>query len=166
MCIWLIGHLRRANPHSKELAKGPVTVIFQGAHTYITPQWYAENDVPTWSYSIAHITGSVELIENYDGIISCLKDLSAHAEKYWPSGWEFFIPDDLKGLDLSKYIVGFKIKIQEVQFKRKLSQNRSAEDRVGIMRGLESRADDNSRGVLLDMLNLYSKDGELLPNEA
>lgn len=45
--IELIGHLARANPQWKTFVNSEVTVLFQGSHTYITPKWYAENDVPT-----------------------------------------------------------------------------------------------------------------------
>lgn len=159
--IELVGHLARANPHWKSFANSQVTVIFQGPHTYITPKWYAENDVPTWNYSTVHVTGKIELIENFDGIVECLKELTAHVERHWPSGWRFFIPDDLMGDTLPKSIVGFKLKVDEINFKKKLSQNRTAADRAGVLRGLGSRNDDNSRASLADMSKLYYPNGEL-----
>jgi|SRR3989344_567744 len=158
--IELIGHFARANPHWKSFANSEATVIFHGSHTYVTPMWYAENDVPTWNYSAVHITGQAVLIEDHDGIIDCLKELTAHVERHWPSGWEFFIPEDLGGDILPKSIVGFKIQVDGINFKKKLSQNRSAVDRAGVLKGLESRADDNSRSVLAEMLKLYSLNGE------
>ncbi len=158
--IELIGHLARANPHWKSFANSQATVIFHGPHTYITPKWYAENDVPTWNYSTAHVTGKIELIESHDGIVGCLKELTTHVERRWPSGWEFFIPDDLTGDILPKSIVGFKIKVDEINFKKKLSQNRTPVDRAGVLKGLETRDDDNSRSVLSEMMKLYSSTGE------
>lgn len=158
--VELIGHLARANPHWKLFANFQTTVIFHGPHTYITPKWYAENDVPTWNYSTAHVTGRIELIDSHDGIIECLKELTAQVERKWPSGWEFFIPDDLAGDILPKSIVGFKIKVTEINFKKKLSQNRTPADRLGILKGLETRDDDNSRSVLSEMKKLYSSTGE------
>lgn len=158
--IELIGHLARANPHWKSFSSSQVTVIFHGPHTYITPKWYAENDVPTWNYSTVHVTGKIELIESHDGIVDCLKELTAHVEKHWPSGWEFFIPDDLTGDMLPKSIAGFKIKVAEINFKKKLSQNRTPADRAGVLKGLETRDDDNSRSVLSEMKKLYSSTGE------
>jgi len=158
--IELIGHLARANPHWKSFAGNQATVIFHGPHTYITPKWYAENDVPTWNYSTVHVSGRIDLIETYDGIVECLKELTAHVERHWPSGWDFFIPDDLSDEILPKSIVGFKIKIDEINFKKKLSQNRTPADRAGVLRGLETRNDDNSRTILKEMLDLYSPNGE------
>jgi transcriptional regulator len=158
--IELIGHLARANPHWKSLANSYTVVIFHGPQTYITPKWYAENDVPTWNYSTVHVTGKIELIESYEGIVECLQDLTAHVERHWPSGWEFLIPDELKGDILTRSIVGFRIKVEEIQFKKKLSQNRTEADRAGVLIGLETRDDDNSQSVLKEMKKLYTLTGE------
>jgi transcriptional regulator len=158
--IEIIGHLARANPHWKTFANSQATVIFSGPQTYITPQWYAENDVPTWNYSTVHVTGKIELIESHDGIVECLKELTAHVERHWPSGWDFFIPDDLTGDILPKSILGFRIQAEQINFKKKLSQNRSPADRAGVLKGLATRGDDNSKAVLAEMMKLYSTSGE------
>lgn len=159
--IELIGHMARANPHWGHFKNAPVTVIFLGPYTYITPQWYAENAVPTWNYSSIHAVGQPTLIEDTNGIIECLKELTSHVERHWPSEWDFYIPEELTGDALSKSVIGFKIKINEINFKKKLSQTRTPADRAGVLRGLESRTDDNSRAVLKEMQALYSTDGEL-----
>ena len=160
--IELVGHLARANAHWKILADSSVTTVFHGAHTYVTPKWYAENDVPTWNYSVVHVKGHVKLIESHSGIIDCLKELRSHVERQWPSGWNFFIPDDLSAPDvLTKSIVGFKITADDINFKRKLSQNRSQVDRLGVLKGLETRTDEQSQKVLANMRTLYSSDGGL-----
>lgn len=159
--IFLIGHLAKQNPHANIISKSKVTVLFHGAHTYITPVWYAENDVPTWNYSSIQVTGDVELIEDNQGLIDCLKVLTDDTEKKYPNGWDFFIPEDLQGPALTKAIVGFKIKVCEMSFKQKLSQNRSANDRRGILHGLAQRTDAQSQSVLADMKRLYNDDGSL-----
>lgn len=157
--IVLVGHLARANPHWKSFEKSLATVIFHGPHTYITPKWYAKNNVPTWNYSTVHVTGSIELIEDYNGLVDCLKELTTHAERHWPSGWDFFIPDDLSGEVLTKSIVGFKIKVNEINFKKKLGQSLSPADRAGAIRGLESRSDDNSRLIMNEMKKIHLSSG-------
>ncbi len=159
--IYLIGHLAKANPHWKFMTQNKLTAIFHGPHTYVTPKWYAENDVPTWNYTTLHTTGKVELIENSPGLIDCLKTLTTHTEKVWPSGWEFFIPDDLIGEALPQSIVGFKITVEKMLFKKKMSQNRSNADRVGIIAGLESRSDEQSQNVRKIMQEMYDVDGQL-----
>jgi transcriptional regulator len=160
--IELIGHLARANPHWKQMANANITAVFLGAHTYITPKWYVENNVPTWNYSSVHASGIVNLIEDEIGIIDCLKELTTHVERHWPSGWEFFIPKDLLGPNLTKNIVGFKIKVTNFNFKKKLSQNRNDEDRRGVIEGLSKRLDEQSKNVLNDMKKLYRENGTRL----
>ena len=63
----LIGHLARANPHWQMLAKGgEALVLFQGPHTYISPNWYEHPDrmVPTWNYTVAHVYGTARIIDD------------------------------------------------------------------------------------------------------
>lgn len=156
----LIGHCAKANPHWKLLNDKPTTIIFQGPHTYITPKWYTEDDVPTWNYSVLHVHGTATLINDHEGLVNCLKTLATHAESLWPSGWSFNIPDDLKDDHLTKHIVGFKIRIEDINLKKKLSQNRTPNDRIGILNGLSTRADEASRFVKTEMLKLYTEAGE------
>lgn len=152
----LIGHVARANPQAKIFLKNnSVTAVFHGPHAYITPNWYAEDDVPTWNYSVVHARGRLELVESHEGILDCLRELSAHAEKHWPSGWNFFVPDDLKEPQLTKHIVGFKIFVEEIQHKNKMGQNRSQADLEGVVSGLATREDDGSCGVRQALLDLF-----------
>lgn len=159
--IELIGHMARANFHWKILDKASSTFVFHGPHTFITPMWYTENNVPTWSYSTVHLSGKITLIEDNEGLVECLKHLTNHTERLWPSGWDFFIPDNLSGDNLSKSIVGFKVIVDQINFKKKLSQNRSVTDRAGVLVGLKSRSDENSHLVLKDMMRMYTQNGEL-----
>lgn len=152
--IELIGHLAKANLHWKLLPHSTTTVIFQGPHTYITPKWYSKDDVPTWNYVAIHAIGKTELIDSYEGLVKILKFQTDHVEQQWSSGWDFYIPDDLNKENLSKHIVGFKMKVNEINFKKKLSQNRTPEDRAGVLQGLATRSDDNSRAILLEMQKL------------
>jgi transcriptional regulator len=153
----IVGHLARANPHWRQFGRSPATAVFQGAHAFVTPKWYVDGDVPTWNYSAVHVTGPIELVEDADGIVECLRELTAHVERLWPSGWTFAVPPDLEGPKLSRHIVGFRLKVEAFDFKRKLSQNRTPADRAGVLEGLACRDDDNSRGVLADMEKLYQK---------
>ncbi|MFV8248714.1 FMN-binding negative transcriptional regulator [Bdellovibrio bacteriovorus] len=155
----LIGHMAKANPQWKQFAESDITAIFHGPHTYITPVWYAKDDVPTWNYSVVHVKGNAELLRGKD-LVECLKDLSSQSERHWPSGWQFSIPEDLQDESLEKHIVGFRIQITDISFKKKLSQNRKPEDRAGVLKGLAGRPDEASQQVLAAMEKMYSADGE------
>jgi transcriptional regulator len=153
--LMIVGHLARANPHWKLLDSRVATAIFHGPNTYITPKWYAENDVPTWNYAVVHAGGPIALIEDRAGVIRCLEKLTATVEA-GTDRWQFWIPDDLAG-GVERHIVGFQMHVESLLSKFKLSQNRSEADRVGVMRGLGTRADDGSRGVLALMKQLETE---------
>ncbi|MGZ3797473.1 MAG: FMN-binding negative transcriptional regulator [Pseudobdellovibrionaceae bacterium] len=145
----LIGHLARVNPHWKLIDGQPLTAIFHGPNAYITPNWYAENDVPTWNYAVVHAVGQGRLISDYDGIVACLKSLTAQVEAQSKNPWNFWLPTDLESsAELTSAITGFEIDVKDINAKFKLSQNRSLSDRNGTIAGLESeRTDENSRKI-------------------
>ncbi|MBS1968822.1 MAG: FMN-binding negative transcriptional regulator [Bdellovibrionales bacterium] len=151
--MFLLGHLARANPHAKTIGQSDAYVIFHGPHQYITPVWYKENDVPTWNYAVVHITGSCELIEDTKNITECIEKLTNHMESGRSPRWDFWVPEDLQDEALSKHIAGFKIRVKSLQGKFKLSQNRSPEDRDGVMQGLQDQGDEMSLAIL-EMMKL------------
>ena len=56
-------HLVRSNPIARAL-KTPLKarLAVQGAHSYISPDWYGVDDqVPTWNYTAVHLTGDIAL---------------------------------------------------------------------------------------------------------
>lgn len=160
--IEIIGHMARANPHWKFIQNSPAKVIFHGADAYITPRWYEKDDVPTWNYVTLHADATVSLIEDEAGVLACLRKLTEHVERHWPSGWDFYVPEDLAGEKLTRGIVGLKFTILKFDYKKKLTQNKSAGSRAGVLRGLEARQDEGSQKVLAEMRKLFKADGELI----
>lgn len=138
----LIGHLARANPHASAL-EGECRVIFHGPQAYVTPLWYETDDVPTWNYLVAHVHGEARLLPP-ERTEEALRKLSDRMEG--AGGWQFYVPEDLTGV-LHKVIAGFEIKIHRVEMKAKLSQNRSAADRQGVIEGLRERGDPGDLAV-------------------
>ncbi len=145
----LVGHMARRNPQWQHFKiDKAVLVVFHGPHTYITPTWYAEHDVPTWNYAVAHVRGEVRLLEGFKDLIEILGKMTAKFEDSSPKPWRFSLPDDLKTEEqLTGAIVGFEIVNFEVEAKFKLSQNRSARDQAAVIDGLATRSDDQSRQV-------------------
>jgi transcriptional regulator len=137
----ILGHVARANPHWKEKR---ATAVFHGPHTYVTPLWYEQNDVPTWNYAVVHVRGTLKPIDDFRRTIAVLKRLS---EKF-DDQWRFVLPDDLKSdEELLGAIVAFELTDLEFESKFKLSQNRSEGDRRGIANGLAGRTDEMSRAI-------------------
>lgn len=146
----IIGHMARKNPQWLHFKSNPdCTLIITGPHSYITPRWYRSGrDVPTWNYAVVHLHGKIELVETFDGQVEILKQLSATYEKPSTTPWEFELPDDLLNESaLNSAIISFKFYTEKIDAKFKLSQNRSHEDRQGVIEGLLERTDDRSQLV-------------------
>lgn len=146
----LLGHMAKRNPQWRHFAKNPqAKIIFHGPHAYITPRWYRSGrDVPTWNYVAVHMTGQVRLIHDFEDLVTLLKSLTGKFEAGSVSPWEFELPDDLLSPEaLSSAIVGFEVEIEKIDAKFKLSQNRSAADKEGMIEGLSQRHDDASRAL-------------------
>ena len=133
-------HLARANPSATALESGEeVLVVFVGPHTYISPDWYAnEHLVPTWNYAVAHVYGIPRTLDDH-GLRRLLDDLSTSQESQLPkTPWTV---DKLPGELVDKMcraIVGFELPIAHLQGKWKMGQNRGAADRAGAASALEA----------------------------
>ncbi|MDY0881500.1 FMN-binding negative transcriptional regulator [Dongia soli] len=137
----LYGHLAKANPQWKMTSIGDALAIFVGGHAYITPSWYAskakdEKVVPTWNYEAVHAYGPAEFFEDADRLLDVVTRLTNLHESERAKPWAVsdapadYIKAQLRG------IVGIRMPITRLQGKRKMSQNRNAEDRAGVARGL------------------------------
>ena len=140
----LIGHFARANDHWK-LCDGQLTAvaIFHGVHDYISPRWYKTSGlVPTWNYIAVHVTGTAHIVENQTRTIDILNKLTSVYETGAKKPWVLDDIDDAKLLSLLKGIVAFEMPIDQIEGKFKLSQNRTVDDRIGVINGLKDKGDD------------------------
>ncbi|AHF77721.1 FMN-binding negative transcriptional regulator [Sodalis praecaptivus] len=138
----LRGHLARANPHGKSLARdGACLVIFQGEAGYISPGWYAAKAehgkvVPTWNYQTVHCHGQAQMINDPAWLMALLRALTDNQEARRQAPWR--VEDAPAGFidTLIGAIVGIEIRVTRTEAKWKLSQNRSRADRDGAIAGL------------------------------
>ena len=77
----LRGHFARANPHAGLADEADSVAIFHGPHCYISPNWYASSQVPTWNYAVLHCHGSVTMIEDRAAIHDIVLELSDQHER-------------------------------------------------------------------------------------
>lgn len=155
--LTVLGHMSRANPQWKSFSDGEVLLIFQGAHTYISPRWYGHVNVPTWNYLMVHLYGKVRLLEG-EALYSMLSRLVKNHEE--PTSYSLeSLPQDLVQKEMNG-VVGFAVDVTRVDAGYKLSQNRNDEDHDNIIRQLDGRGDENSSLVAKAMRSgrLKSKD--------
>lgn len=151
--IRLLGHMSRRNPQWQHILAGSKVVIaFHGPHTFINPSWYKKHDVPTWNYIAIHSSGDAKVIEDLDGLLQILEKTTEHMIRTSKEKWDFAIPEDLQGQNLTRAIVGFEMFPSQLIGKFKLGQNRSVADRQGVIEGLQKRTDENSREIAKWML--------------
>lgn len=147
----LTAHLPRSNPLWRQFSMTVETVaIFQGTDTYITPSWYPSKQehgkaVPTWNYAVVHAHGLPRVIEDAEWILRHLAELTDEHERAQASPWKLSdAPEDFTGR-LVESLVGIEIPISRLQGKWKVSQNRPRADKLGVVAGLQSMADEESR---------------------
>ncbi|TQV85435.1 FMN-binding negative transcriptional regulator [Aliikangiella coralliicola] len=141
----LLAHFARQNQHWKLLEKADdINVCFNGPNAYITPNWYTNNsNVPTWNFINVQVSGKCTLMNEAE-LIDLLDKLSQKHEARFEQPWTI---DKLSEKQLSamlKAIVGFKISIETIEGKAKLSQNKKAQDFDGLLNGLSTQEDDGS----------------------
>jgi transcriptional regulator len=137
----LIGHMARANPHWRHFGEGSTLAIFHGPHAYVSPSWYTKPAamVPTWNYVVAHVRGSMALIDDQEQKHAMVRQLTGHFESGRAAPWQLQLDGERLAAMLGG-IVGFCMTIERIDGKFKLSQNRSKEDREGVIAGLREDA--------------------------
>lgn len=135
------GHLAKANPLVGLIdGQTPALLVAQGPNAYISPDWYrSEHQVPTWNYLAVQVRGVPVRLDDA-ATIAVLDALSAKFEAplapkpIWQSSK---LPPELF-TGLRKAIVGFELPITSIEGNWKLSQNRSAADRAGVITALQT----------------------------
>ena len=147
----LRGHVARANP----LAQLPnmqhqMLVIFRGPQAYVSPSWYPSKAahgkvVPTWNYVVVQATGILRLVDNdVVWLRQQIEALTASQEGQRAHPW--FVADAPADYlaQMMQAIVGIEITIDTLVGKCKVSQNRSAADRAGVIQGLADAPGDQA----------------------
>ncbi|MFT3729749.1 MAG: FMN-binding negative transcriptional regulator [Terricaulis sp.] len=135
------GHVARANTQWK-LGAGRGLIVLSGAEAYVSPGFYpskAEHGkvAPTWNYEAVHLSGALEWFDDAARLREVVRDLSVLHEAGRAAPWSIedapaaYIDAMLRG------IVGVEMRVEKVEAKRKLSQNKSAADFEGVVAGLD-----------------------------
>ncbi len=149
----LLGHVALANPHWQAFSEDAADslVIFQGPHGYVSPRWYVNAPaVPSWNYVVVHAYGSPRLIKDADAIEEVLTRLTLKEETGAKQPWTMDGVDKMFLAGMRRGIATFEIPITRLEGKWKLSQNRKAEDRKGVIDALRSRGE-------IDLADLMAK---------
>lgn len=132
-------HLSRGNALTPAIAVGFVGVMVSLAtDAYVSPNWYADADqVPTWNYVTVEAEGRVEPLDQA-GLVALLDDLSAQEEirAGVVPPWTRHKMSDGKFDRMLRGIVGARMVVERLEGTFKLSQNKDAADRTGVLAAL------------------------------
>lgn len=144
----LHGHIARANPLWRQLAAdAQALVIFQGPQTFISPSWYSSKRetgkvVPTWNYVVVHAHGHIRIMDDPGWVRAHVEELTNRHESRRPAPWKVTdAPADFIQT-MVRAVVGVEVAIEQLQGKWKVSQNRPAKDRAGVVNGLRQEGGD------------------------
>ncbi|GAA2874964.1 FMN-binding negative transcriptional regulator [Pseudonocardia halophobica] len=142
----LLGHLARNNDHWRRADGQQGLVIVRGPDSYVSPTWYASKAehgrvVPTWNYVTAHVHGTVTVHDDVDWLADVVRRLTDLHEADRPAPWRVDDAPEKFFRGQLRAIVGVEVRIERVDAKFKLSQNRPAADIDGVVEGLRDVGD-------------------------
>jgi transcriptional regulator len=146
----ITGHLAKGNPQWKTIDdNADILLIFQGPHAYVSSSWYETEEVSTWNYQSVHIYGSGTLLsedELENDLIHLLDRYEGHRDRgrTWDNLSE-------KSKAQMKSIVGFRIKVDEVQAAYKMNQNKNGKDYDSVVEHLSGKNDQNANQIAEEM---------------
>jgi transcriptional regulator len=140
------GHIARNNEQIKAFdGKQEAVIVFRGPHGYISPTCYQTNPaVPTWNFAVVHATGKLQPVTDPAALHAFLGRLIQKFESYEGTGYDFSkIPDSYLNPMLAN-IVGFDMRVELLEGKFKLGQERPEADRQGILKYLQTARPERS----------------------
>jgi transcriptional regulator len=143
----LLGHVARANPVWREFSPEVAALaIFGGPDHYISPSWYPSKEehgsvVPTWNYAAVHAYGRLEIHEDAEWLRRLVTRLTATHEAQFEQPWQVSDAPAEYVDGLLKAIVGIEMRIERIEGKWKMGQNRPEPDRRGAVAGLMAERD-------------------------
>lgn len=142
----LSSHFAKANPQSGDIVNNRALVLFSEPHAYISPKNYEkETNVPTWNYLAIHAYGNCVLLDGEESKAALLKETIRFYEADYLNQYEA-LPDDYK-LKMMKGIVAFEVIVDDLQAKKKLSQNRSETEQENIITALNKSGGQNEKEI-------------------
>jgi transcriptional regulator len=145
----LTTHLSKKNAQFEDLCAGAEALaIFQGPHAFITPSWYVKQSTfPTWNYTAIHARGTPRVIEERMAVHAVLRRTVALYDTPLGGNWDFdAMPFDFVAPRLDM-IAAVEIPVRVLEGKYKLNQDRSEEDRRGVIAALERLGDPQGVAV-------------------
>lgn len=138
--VVLVSHVGRPDEVKHQLGRHPMMVIVEGPHGYISPSWYGYRpNVPTWNFVTAHLHGTPELLSDQENL-QVLDRLVAHFEKVLPDPHLLHATQENSEYAhrIVRGTVGFRLKVERIEGKEKMNQDKPPESMRNIIRNLKA----------------------------
>jgi transcriptional regulator len=144
--LTLITHIANANTQWRKIDNTNVIVLFQGPHCYISPRYYESKvNVPTWNYTMVTAYGKANIFHERKKHLSLVHSMFEIMEPEFRRQWDE-LPEDYKE-KLFNGIAGIEVKVEKLEGKFKLSQNKTLIEQKRIIEGLSKSSSFLERGV-------------------
>jgi transcriptional regulator len=132
--------------------------VFAGPHAYVSAAWYGEADsVPTWNYLAVHARGRLSVIDDPAAARDLFARLAVAVSDPEADAWQARL-SPATAAKLGAMIRWFRIDVEQVEAKAKLSQNRPPALRQRVHDRLAASPDPAARAVAAAMARL--RDGQ------
>jgi transcriptional regulator len=132
--LFIVSHFAKANPQWKNLSNHSILTIFSGPHAYISPSHYEKlENVPTWNYTAVHTYGTASLLVEQSQKAALLERTIQQYEPAYLKQWQSLADSNKYQEKMMNGIVAFEIKVNKLEGKFKLSQNRSVSEQKNII---------------------------------
>jgi transcriptional regulator len=143
----MIAHIARANPGARFAgSKTDAVLVFTGASAYVSPSFYPSKKtthevVPTWNYVSVHLRGVLTVSDDDDEKRRAVDILTRKMEAPRPEPWSVSDAPDAYIERMLRGILALRFDVGSVEAKIKASQNRTGEDRLGVVSALSENAE-------------------------
>jgi transcriptional regulator len=143
----LFGHIDNDNPFLTHLeaGTGAVHAVFLGPNEYVSPIDYISKQLPTWNYSVVHVSGVISLVTDEVQKMSEMEEMVNSLE---PKHSFKLDRSDENIKYLMTKITFFIIEVTNIEAVFKYSQDKPREDMLAAKSSLLRKLDDKNRCVL------------------
>ena len=128
----VLGHVAREDPVAEAL-DGPVLLIFQGPHGYVSASWYDSETIPTWNHVTLHVRGTPEPLRDPLPLLARTVDRFEAAVEH---PWSLERMGDT-AREMADRVVAFRVEAESWHAEAKLSQDKPVEEQLRVLAGLE-----------------------------
>lgn len=157
----IVGHVAGADPFAESLrARARLLVVIHGPALYVSPQWYADRGLPTYNFATLHVHGRAEPLDEPADVVGHLMSLVADHERGREPRWRMDAWARTRTDELLTELQAFTMPVERVEAKVKMSQNRTAGDRVGVMSELGRTGGREAAAALRLMTDRFDETGQ------